>query len=659
VRTRAAAIRPPSAPERGRAFLILPFRNLSRSAAQEWLVEGSPTLLSDALSRWREIRVVPDDRLYPALRRHGLVPGSVFDQPAVRRVADETGGWTAVTGEVLATGGRIRISARAYDVISGQVVVRATAEAAVADDIRPAYERIATQLLGTTGLSLDSADPDVATTQSLEAYRAYLRGLTHLHRSEYRQARTAFAEAIRLDSAFAQPYAKLATASLFLSPEAALDPRNPLYQYAERATALSARLPARERSLVRAGNAMLQGRLADARGMLESMVAQDSSDVESLEALGLLEYFDLVLVTQNGVERTRGSLNAALRHFKRVLALEPARQSEYLTLAQIYGQTGGDLPGLFPAYRREAASLAVMMGGTMPARVFAPVLRDSIVMLPVSKLVTVPAETVAAARLRGRNAMRAWVERWLAAAPHSAEAHRMFSRLAELDGDFPNALRELDTAEAEGIETAWEAVPARRMVLYAKVGRRSDALRLADSLFAAGAFDSVLAFPSPRLETPVWAFNLYALVSRPDRADAIVTKFAARLSADVGVPAPLAEASATAILSGATLPPYFLVEVPRGLRLEVADSVAGDVAGLPVASMLRRAAPQLLRLALASADGPPRARLARRTMDAAFAVAGPDSAATDLARRLARVAVEGDSSLAPRAAAAPWSRPPR
>jgi TolB-like protein len=653
---RAEAIRPPAVGERARSFLILPFRNLARSAEQEWLVEGSPTLLGDALTRWREIRVVADDRLFPALRRHGLTPGSVLEPAAVRRLAEETGGWTAVTGEVLATGGRIRITARAYDVVSGQVSVRATADAAASDDIRPAYERIATQLLATTGLAPDSADPDVGTTRSLEAYRAYVRGLGHLHRSEYRQARSALLDAVGLDSMFAQPYARLATASLLIEPEAMLDPRNPYFGYAERAAVLSGRLPARERSLVRAGNALAQGRLADTRDTLERLVAQDSSDIDALEALGMLEYFDLVLVTRGGVERTRGSLNAAVRLYKRVLALDPTRHSEYLLLTQTYGQTGGDLPGLLPAYRREATSLGAMIGGTMPARIFAPLLRDTIVLVPIEELQALPSDTLAAARRRGREAARAWVDRWLSAAPRSAEAHRMASRVAELEGDFPLALRELDTAVSEGIETAWETVPARRMVLLAKADRRDGALHLADSLYAAGAFDSVSPFPSPRLESPVWAFNLFLLAGRPGRADTIGTRFAARLHEDIGIPAPLNETWACTVLSGAPLPPYYLVALPAARRVEVADSLLAGILHVPPASMLGRAVPQLVRLALGSADRPARARLAGRAMDAAFALAGPDSVATALGRRLAGIAIDADSSLASRVTAAPWYR---
>src|SRR5437879_12900646 len=69
---RAATTTPPPAErDRARTFLVLPFRNLSRSADYQWLVEASPTMLADALGQWTEVTVVPDERLYPALRQIG------------------------------------------------------------------------------------------------------------------------------------------------------------------------------------------------------------------------------------------------------------------------------------------------------------------------------------------------------------------------------------------------------------------------------------------------------------------------------------------------------------------------------------------------------------------------------------------------------------
>src|SRR5213596_2286065 len=138
---------PPAERDRARTFLILPFRNLSRIPDYQWLVEASPTMLADALGQWTELTVVPDERLYPALRRHELQPGSVMDLASLRRVAAETGGWTAVTGEVVVVGDRLQVSARAYDLVTQHLVTRTTFEGRATDDVRNAYEHIATALL--------------------------------------------------------------------------------------------------------------------------------------------------------------------------------------------------------------------------------------------------------------------------------------------------------------------------------------------------------------------------------------------------------------------------------------------------------------------------------------------------------------------------------
>src|SRR2546421_4288032 len=117
---------PPAERDRARTFLILPFRNLSRIADYQWLVEASPTMLADALGQWTELTIVPDERLYPALRRHELHPGDVMDLASLRRVAAETGGWTAVTGEIIVTGERVEGRARGYELLTPRPVARTT-----------------------------------------------------------------------------------------------------------------------------------------------------------------------------------------------------------------------------------------------------------------------------------------------------------------------------------------------------------------------------------------------------------------------------------------------------------------------------------------------------------------------------------------------------
>src|SRR3989454_1533126 len=204
---------PPAERDRARMFLVLPFRNLSRNADYQWLVEASPTMLADALGQWTELTVVPDERLYPALRRHELHPGDVMDLASLRRVAAETGGWTAVTGEIIVTGARLHVSARAYDLVTRRQVARTTFEGRATDDVRRAYDQIATVLLRAAGLEQASADLGTATTRSLDAYRSYLRGVAHLNRAEDRQAPGAVLDAVRAGRPVAQAYGKLAEVS--------------------------------------------------------------------------------------------------------------------------------------------------------------------------------------------------------------------------------------------------------------------------------------------------------------------------------------------------------------------------------------------------------------------------------------------------------------
>jgi TolB-like protein len=652
----AARVTPPPPAERGRRFLVLPFRNLSRTPDLEWLVEGSPTLLSDALGRWQEITVVPDDRLYPALRRHGIVAGTVVEPGRVRRLAEETGGWTAVTGEVLATAGRVRVSARASDVVTGRLLVRATAEVGAAEDVRTAYDRVGAELLRASGLPGETPELASATTRSLGAYRAYVEGVGHYHRAEYRQADIAFREAVRLDSTFAPAYARLIGTALFSSPDLLLVRGSPAYHYAERAAALASRLPPESRDRVRAVYSLVLGQLGASRAILERLVAHDSGDVDGLEALADLEYLDIMLVGEPGHERPRGSLNAAARHSKRVLELDPSRRNRYLVLAQVYALAGGELPGVIPGFRREATSFAEMMSGPMP-RIFVPVLRDTFEVVPVESTRTWVPDSVARWRQNARDVARAWIGRWLVASPGESEAYRSLARIEELDGHYDAALRALATAESLGVETRWEAVAARRMVLLGKLGRVAEARRLGDSLVTATYFDSVVPMPSPRLEGPVWAFQLCLLRGNAAGAEALLAALRRAVASVFSADSLTATVFAGGILSGAGFGPSFPILVPEALRLAALDSAFAILPRTAPSGLFPRAVPQLLRLSAQAADAPTRARLASRALDAAFALAAGDPSGIPLARQLAAAAVQADGSLAARAASAPWYAP--
>ncbi len=620
-RVRSARVTPPPPAERGRRFLILPFRNLSRSPDLEWLVEGSTTMLGDALGRWREITVVRDDQLYPAMQRNGLASGTVMDPVRVRRVAEQTGGWTAVTGEVLVTGGRVRVSARAYDVVTSRELARTGAEVTAGADVRPAFERIGSALLRTAGLDTASVDLGAATTPSLDAYRAYLRGLAHANRAEYRRAREAFGEAVRLDTTFAQAYYELAYAELFTSPWAAADPRSAINRHVARAVALADRLPARQRDLVLGVGAMFRGRFGAAREILERLVGQDSSDVDAVGWLSFENFVDWILVPdgRGGLIR-RGSLNTHLRLAKRVLELNPARHDAYLPLVVTYRIAAGEVPGLIPTFTREAGENLFAVWSTAPARIYMPLMfGDSIALVPIDSVAALPAEVLLAARRRATEAARAWAERWLAAGPTEGEAYRAIARVSELAGDYDAALAQLARADSLGAEY-YEDAASSRLVLLGKSGRYAAASRLADSLWTTGRFDTVIALPLAQAEALTWAFHLFLMRADAERADQAVRRFAAGvMTLRMAPDSSLAAGTALALLAGA--PSGWPIKLPVAFRVEVMDSLWSRRESLPPDSRVARFLPSLAGFVSRNADA--------------------------------------DSTLAARARAAPWYRPPQ
>lgn len=647
---RAAPARrvPPPAAERRRSFLVLPFRNLSRSTELEWLVEGSPVLITDALSRNDDVTVVPDERLYPALQRAGLTPGAVMDLARVRRVAEQTSAWTAVTGEILAFGDRIRVSARAFDVVTNAEVMRAVEESAPGEDVRAVYQRLGTQLIRVAGFR-DAAAADIATTttRSVDAYRAYVRGVGHANRSEARRARDAFLEAVRLDSGYAQAYARLADAEMGVDPRQVMNPQSGFYRYAARAAALADNLPARDRELVLAINDILSARFTRARERLLALLAEDSLNVDALEWRASLEFMDPVLVPAGGGERPRGSINVGLAAAKRALEIDPSRHQLYGSLVQSYLIAAGGTPGFTMGYRREPSSLPAMIAST-PDRTFIPLLRDTIVLAPVESLATLfPGDSLRLARRGALDAALSWARRWLAAGPAEAESHLWASRAHALAGDYLSALRELEQADSLGVESGHENVPARRMSLLARLERYADGTRIADSLWNARALE-VSVLTAYQIEGLGWAWMLFVLERRYDQATALHNALATSLApATIANPQLTPDALAFLLLSG-NVDVYF--SSPAVVRLRVAERLLEDAAPLhdgPLARVL----PFQITILLNDTAVPDRPALARRALATADRLV---PAHPDLAYRLAAAAAQEDTTVRAAAMERPW-----
>lgn len=641
----------PAASERARRFLILPFRNVTRQPEQNWLVEGSTTMLSDALSRWQGITVVPDEKLYPALKRANIALGAVVDPPTVRRVAEETGGWTAVTGEVLATGGRLRITARAWDVPTNRQLVRASSEIASGGDVREAFDSVSLRLLQSVGID---STPDLAdaTTRDLDAYRAYLRGLAHQRRAEVKSALSAFEEAIRHDSSFALAWARLSDVTVAAEPLSIMNPMSRAAQYSARAVALSAKLPPRQRLLVQATNAQFRAQFSETRRIAEQLLKQDSTDVEALQILSAVESFDPILVPVAGGHRPRGTPAAAARAARRLTQLDPSRHSVYGQLAALYA--GAGVPGSTPTIgmTREAGSYAEMMQIAQQrdaVRFYQTIMRDTLALIPVESLTVIPKDTLNAMRKAARVVSRSWAERWLAAAPDQAAPHQLMSVLLMYDHEYAGAIRELAVAESIGVQTpAWSA-PARRLVIVARAGDLNVAGRLADSLTTGGFFGNPNNLVASQ-DAAIWSFALHVLRGRVANAATLLQQLTGmrRMMAPT---APNPEFTAISVLMG-NEDPLDEPGISRAIRAAQLDSTLARLTDFVASPQISPWLPLMLPLFAEVADTS-KARLAS-LLPAADALAAKGHAA--LAFQIASNAIASDTTLEAKAGAYPWYR---
>lgn len=475
---------------RARRMLLLPFRNVTRAPAQDWLTTGAPLMLADALGQYGDLTIVPEERVTAARRRLGLTSDLALDEGQLRRLADETDGWTAVTGNVLATGGRLRISAQALDIPTARVLARGEADAPSDGDVRPAFDKLSVQLLEAVGVRGSAVGVAALTTKSVDAYRAYVEGVQLMQRSAYLNAQKAFSEAVRLDSTFALAWAKLAHASMSANLRDLVDPTNPITRAINRAADNASRLPPRQAQLIRSMQAFFQGQPVRARQIADSLVRSDPDDLDAREWLASAESMDPTLDTTSRPPRLAASVNRSVLLAKEILARDPGRRNVYAIPAMVYGIGGGlwgiALLGVSGEYGSIGAMLMQALNRAEAA--FVPVLRDSLIALPAPEFRKLPLEEQKRLRRRSADVGMEWVERWLSAGPEDADAHLWASRFAELRDDYPRALREAMIAESLGVQSASENVRGRRLGLLGLSGDYASAALLADSMLSQGEF---------------------------------------------------------------------------------------------------------------------------------------------------------------------------
>jgi len=273
-----------------RAWIVVPFGNVTKSPALDWLRDASVNLLSLDLNRWSDITVINDKRIGDLVRElpSARTAGTLTLSDGLT-LAKRAGAGMLVMGDYFRYGKSARLVANVFDVRTGNKM---------------------------RSVEQQASDQDALLT------------------------------AFTLDSTFALAHYKLSLVYGWRSTETARTD-SLQRQNAVAAVRFGASLPARERALMAGQLAAAQSEYSRACEIFRPLVAKDSTDVEALYQLGACSFHDFTVdpsPTDSTIGRFRQSWNTAFRSFRKVLRLDPGfhiAYTHFVSLSTFYGSRYG------------------------------------------------------------------------------------------------------------------------------------------------------------------------------------------------------------------------------------------------------------------------------------------------------------------------------
>ena len=211
-----------------------------------------------SLEQSRYVNVLSDMKTRDTLSRMRRDPATTrLDRKLASEVAMRDGARLVILPSASEVGGKLRLSVELVDPRTQATVRTEMMEGASVGSVLGSVDGLASRLrtrLGESAVSVKAAsDPlPAVTTSNLQALRAYALGLRNARDGNWQVSRQMYLEAARIDPDFAQAYLGIARA------HAALSERPKALPWLDKALALRARLPDRERLYLDAWQAELR-----------------------------------------------------------------------------------------------------------------------------------------------------------------------------------------------------------------------------------------------------------------------------------------------------------------------------------------------------------------------------------------------------------------
>jgi tetratricopeptide (TPR) repeat protein len=273
------------------SMVVFPFRGSGVDAAGYG--EGLADLLSVTFDGTPGVRVADPSAVWNDLRPERGAAALAPEPDEALRLSRKAGVRRYVTGNVVVAGASLDVTARVYDVLTGDVLatVKATAPA---DSISAAVNRLAIDLLADIWEREQLPTvPEIEryATDNAEALKTYLEAKSLARRGMFDEAEPLIEQAIALDSTFALAHLehfKIREMILYLNAQPFIGIR-PIIN---RAMAHRERLTPRNRMQIEAFRALDDTDGVQAAFLFERILSIDSLDVEALHGIAFTHLRD-------------------------------------------------------------------------------------------------------------------------------------------------------------------------------------------------------------------------------------------------------------------------------------------------------------------------------------------------------------------------------
>jgi len=285
------------------------------------------------LSRFEGIKIVSQQLLSDILNQMGMPETETISESTALEVARKAGADRMVVGSVFKVGEEFRMTAKLIEVEGGTyLAVKEAIGRNLDKDVFRMVDRLTEELSVELGIAQKDAEPfkiiDV-TTDSLEAFGHYQKGITHLWRWENNEAAEEFQRAVEIDPDFAVAYVYLSLAQLphlayMWSPYTDLSENKRTLSKAER---LSSKIGEREKSMIEIQKAIYE---------------RDVDKTEELAAAFVEKYPDEKMMNLffTWVSMNNGKYSQGKDILERYLEDHPADAATYNSLSAAYAFLG-------------------------------------------------------------------------------------------------------------------------------------------------------------------------------------------------------------------------------------------------------------------------------------------------------------------------------